>query len=680
MKLYKRLFIRLVCVISLILSMISAPVAAADTNSVTAATSATVKQGNSAYCYVNIDSTEGLASLDVTVHYDPAKVKITGVYNSISCTLYDSVINTDNIQFSYIMDGQGKATKTRLFYFQYQVLNNADVGDAYFDITVGEAYDSSLNEMVVSGSRCKFTIAETISNKSCSIYGSSQVTTSVEQEFTLSYQFSTYQIACGTAVITYDSELFEIVEVKNGAFLTDKVVDINTDLTGEIYISFVGTEYYSNTNFVSVTFRTIKNVTDTSKIVLKTMELLDKELNPISCNGYTTNTSVIYDNTYIGDAPAMKLDGNFSYKDKQIILEVLLEENSHLGAGDFIINFNPEVVTYNSCTKGFSPSFFYINDKNVGSGELKFHIISLSDIVTEEKILTVIFDVKAPYDCEKTYFSLEGTGLTNSLTEEILLNFVDTSVQIEYEVLNGLHRAKDGNWYYYSNGKVDTSYTGMAENSYGIWYIKKGKLDRTYTGMLVYAGKWIYVNKGKFDTTYTGMAMNTAGWWYMKNGVLDRTYTGMAKNSYGTWYMKNGKLDRSYTGMMLYNSKWIYVNKGKFDITYTGMAMNTAGWWYMKNGMLDRTYTGMSENSYGTWYMKNGKLDRTYTGMMLYNGKWIYVNKGKFDITYTGLAKNSVGWWYMKNGVLDRTYTGIAMNQYGKWYIKNGKLISKYNV
>ena len=428
-------FISLVCVISLILSMISVPVAAADTNRVTATTSATVKQGNSAYCYVDIDSTEGLAALDVAVHYDPAKVKITSVYNSVSCTLYDSVINTDNIQFNYILDGQGAATKTRLFYFQYQVLSNAGVGDAYFDITIGEAYDNSINDVAVSGSRCNFTIAEKTTSKSCSIYGSSSMSTAIEQEFTLSYRFSTYQIASGTAVINYDSELFEVVEVKNGEFLTDKVVDINTDLTGEIYISFVGTEYYSNTNLVSVTFRTIKNVTETSKITFKATELLDKELNSISCSGYTTNVNVAFDETHTGDSPAMRLDGTFSYEDMQVTLVVSLEANSNLGAGDFVITFDSELVSYNSCTKGFTPSFFNINDKNVEAGELKFHIISLSDIVTEETVLTVVFDVNHPYGCETADFMLDGTDLTDSLTENILLNFIDDSVWLEYQVI-----------------------------------------------------------------------------------------------------------------------------------------------------------------------------------------------------------------------------------------------------
>ena len=112
MKLHKILnkLVSLLCVVSLLFSLCSTMTFAVTANAVTATTSSTVKQGNTAYCYVYIDTTEGLAALDVTIHYDPAKVKITNVYNSISCTLYDSVINPDNIQFSYILDGKGAAS------------------------------------------------------------------------------------------------------------------------------------------------------------------------------------------------------------------------------------------------------------------------------------------------------------------------------------------------------------------------------------------------------------------------------------------------------------------------------------------------------------------------------------------------------------------------------------------
>ncbi len=436
MTIYKKLkpFISLVCALLIIFSTVSILVYAGDAKSITASTDASVKQGNIAYCYVNIDSSEGLAALDVTVHFDPAKVKILNVYNSINCTIYDSVTNTDNIQFSYIFDGKGTASETRLFYFKYQVLSDADVGNSYFDITIGEAYDNSLNDISVSGSRCNFYITEAVTNKTCSVSSTSSVSTSIEQEFTLNYRFNTYQMASGTAVISYDSELFEVVNVQNGAFLTNKIVDVNSELNGEIYISFLGTEYYPNTNFVSVTFRTIKNVTEASKIVFKAQELIDKELNSISCNGYTTNVNVAFDDTYTGDAPAMKLDGAFSYENMQISLTVSLEANSHLGAGDFVIAFDPELISYNSCSKEFSPTFFNINDKNVENGELKFHIISLSDITTEETVLTVVFDVKYPYSCKSTDFTITGKSLTDSLTESILLNFIDDSVLLEYKI------------------------------------------------------------------------------------------------------------------------------------------------------------------------------------------------------------------------------------------------------
>ena len=430
----KKLSVLLIAVF-LLFSAMSISTLAVTAHAVTATTSSTVKQGNTAYAYVYIDSTEDLASLEVTVHFDPTKVKVNGVYNSIRCTLYDSVTNTDNIQFSYLLDGVGTSTKTQLFYFQYQVLSNAEVGNAYFDITIGEACDTSLNDVAVSGSRCNFAITETVTNKSCSVYGSSSASTVIEQEFTLNYRFSTYQIASGTAVITYDPELFEVVEVKNGEFLTDKVVDINTDLTGEIYVSFVGTQYYSNANFLSVTFRTIKNVNETSKITFKAAELIDKALNSISCNGYTTNVNVVYDETYADDSPAMRLDGAFSYENKQITLQISLEADSRLGAGDFVLAFDPELVSFHSCTKGFAPDFFNIDERDVENGNLKFHIISLSDIVTEETVLTVVFDVKHPYNRETADFTLDGSGLTDSLTESILLNFVDDSVLLEYQVV-----------------------------------------------------------------------------------------------------------------------------------------------------------------------------------------------------------------------------------------------------
>ena len=141
-------------------------------------------------------------------------------------------------------------------------------------------------------------------------------------------------------------------------------------------------------------------------------------------------------------------------------------------------------------------------------------------------------------------------------------NEANTNTQAKAIVQNGLCKATDGKWYYYKNNKVDTTYTGMAKNSYGWWYVKKGKLDTTYTGMAKNDYGWFYMTNGKLDTKYTGMAKNKYGWWYITKGKLDTTYTGVAKNQYGLWYIKNGKLDTTYTGVANTKNTTYFVTYG----------------------------------------------------------------------------------------------------------------------
>ena len=82
-------------------------------------------------------------------------------------------------------------------------------------------------------------------------------------------------------LVTWESEDPSVVSVENGAFLTGKIADVNAALSGSVYISFVGTEYGTKYDFVTVTFKTLKNVTETSPITFKATELCDKDLNAI---------------------------------------------------------------------------------------------------------------------------------------------------------------------------------------------------------------------------------------------------------------------------------------------------------------------------------------------------------------------------------------------------------------
>ena len=400
------------------------------TRTVYATTSASIKQGSYGYLYVYLDDLTDLSALNVSVYYDSEDVTVQSVYNQVPSVVNDLATGDGQVNASYIFDGKGSAKKTNLFYVYYQVNSTAEVGKTYFDIVVNEAFDSALEPMDFTGSRCAFEIAEKTVSKSCSISSTYNVSTSVGEEFELSYHLSTYQIASGSMNVQYDPELFEVVSVTNGGFLDGKIADVNTALDGTVSVSFVGTTYQTKYDLITVRFKTLKNVSEESDIKLIVSELYDKEFNLYSCSGYTTKANIVFDETYTEDAPSMSVSSSYNAETGKVTAIIELEKDSMLGAGDFVLNFDTRCLTYNSAQKGFSPTFFNLNDKNTADGILKFSIISLSDITEEQIILTVVFDAK--YYCQEKTADLEisGNGLTDSLTNAIQLNFVDSSVII----------------------------------------------------------------------------------------------------------------------------------------------------------------------------------------------------------------------------------------------------------
>ena len=423
-------FLAIVCIFSS-LSLFTLGASAESERVVYATTRASsVQQGSYTYLDVYLDDLTNLSALNISIYYNPEQITIKNTYNSVSATVYDINASNGCVNASYIFDGKGGANKTKLFYFYFQVNSTADIGNIYFDIVVTEAYDNSLNDIPFSGSRCAFTVTEKPVTKSCTISSSSTVSTSVGEEFELSYRISTYQVASGSMAIQYDPELFEVVSATAGDFMTDKVVDINTELDGSVYLSFVGTKTVSKYNLVTVRFKTLKNVTETSNIKMVVSELHDINLNPYTCSGYTTKANIVFDETYTEDSPSMSVNATYSQDTGKVTATITLEKDSMLGAGDFVLNFDPDVLTYEALQKGFAPTFFIVNENEAADGILKFYIISTEDITDEQIVLTITFDVTLGKTEQWTDLVIEGSMLTDSLGNTIVLNFVDSSVTI----------------------------------------------------------------------------------------------------------------------------------------------------------------------------------------------------------------------------------------------------------
>ena len=145
--------------------------------------------------------------------------------------------------------------------------------------------------------------------------------------------------------------------------------------------------------------------------------------------------------------------------------------------------------------------------------------------------------------------------------------------------------AEDGNWYYYTDGKIDPTHTGVDQNKNGWWRVENGKVN--------FKAQGIYQNK--------------YGWWKTTDGEVTFKENSIYQNEYGWWKCKDSKVD--------FSAQSIYQNK--------------YGWWKTTNGKVTFKETGIFKNQYGNWYCKDSKVDFKKKGKVTYNKHVYNVTNGK---------------------------------------------------
>ena len=248
------------------------------------------------------------------------------------------------------------------------------------------------------------------------------------------------------------------------------------------------------------------------------------------------------------------------------------------------------------------------------------------------------------------------------------------------EKKNGLSKAEDGNYYYYADDVVDTSFTGFADCDNERMYVKNGKVDTTYTSVEQDGADWVYVENGKIRYDYTGIRQNSNGWWRIKDGKVDFSYTGLADNENGRFYIENGKVNFKYTNLIQDGADWVYVKNGHVQSNYTGFATNENGRFYLENGKVNFGYTNVIQDGSDWVYVKGGYIRYDYTGIRQNANGWWRIENGKVNFKYNGVASNENGMFYLENGLVKFNYTGTYIQDGIKYNIVNGVVKGKENV
>lgn len=236
---------------------------------------------------------------------------------------------------------------------------------------------------------------------------------------------------------------------------------------------------------------------------------------------------------------------------------------------------------------------------------------------------------------------------------------------------NGLYADENGDMYYYKDGNIDWSYTGLWREEDSYWYVKNGKVDFDSITLCKYDGTWWYVEDGTVDFNTTTLCKYNGTWWYVKNGRIDFSATTLCKYNGVWWYVRNGKIDFNTTTLCKYNGTWWYVKNGKVDFSAATLCKYNGIWWYVKNGKIDFSATTLCKYNGNWFYVSNGRVIFTTT-LCKYNGIWFFINNGVVNFNKTTLVKYNGNWFAVAGGRVVWGYTGNIDYKGGKFKVING--------
>ena len=380
----------------------------------------------------------------------------------------------------------------------------------------------------------------------------------------------------------------------------------------------------------------------------------------------------------------VKTDGNGEVVEKELYGSQDVYATDTYGSSVFFAmrvdgnnNFLPSSNGKNADT-GYSLNFAY-NEVNVNMGSKTFvnyeYLESgwekVDDPITDAYIVRIYYTTddkinytftdflegagEGAYDVNGNYVKFESYDDLIEYNKDRTFGYTDfwilpEGVSTVLNYANGIQKDGDA-WYYYKDGVVDTSYTGLAKYNGSWWYVKNGKIDFSATTLCKYNGTWWYVKNGKVDFGSTTLCKYNGTWWYVSGGKVNFGATGLCKYNGTWWYVKNGKVDFGSTTLCKYNGSWWYVSGGKVNFGATGLCKYNGTWWYVKNGKVSFATTLCKYNGIW-WYVNNGAVNFNKTTLVKYGSNWYAVAKGQVAWKYTGKLAYNGRYFNVVNGVV----------------------------
>lgn len=125
-----------------------------------------------------------------------------------------------------------------------------------------------------------------------------------------------------------------------------------------------------------------------------------------------------------------------------------------------------------------------------------------------------------------------------------------TGTETVYQEKGETLKIKNGEWYYFVDGKQNTKKYGFIDYAGGKFFVHNGKVDVEANGLVQDPENLqiqYYVSAGQVQTQYTGLVLNDGNWYYILNGVFQNDYTGDVVYQETTFSVVDGKMPANET-------------------------------------------------------------------------------------------------------------------------------------
>ncbi len=399
-------------------------------------TNCTVTSGGSAaYCYLRMSEAENISAMDYMIVYDADNLELTQVNNAGFTAQSDVTVSVNSAEPGIIhvtlVSGNGLNGSGYLNLMYFRAKQSAPAGTYPITVLVNDVYDASLETVAVSQQAGTITVREAApAVKSVSFYNSvsaSSLTAGENVDFRLSAN-NPNGLSAGTFAFSYDETKLKLTDVTMSSAMEGTVYDVNTTRPGLVKVAFASeTAITSGSNLVILHFSAI--AAGQTTVSCTPSDLYDSQFYPMSGSTSSRSLSILEPEIVI-DYPDLRIEVPAEmYSDKAFSVQILLEGNSGVRAGDFTFTYNKNVLECLSVTGGTVSGAWVVTDKNYSDGQVRFSLMSNTDLT--EDVVLVTMQMHAVKNADSTSdVSLSGSNVSSADFTEILLEYGKTKMEI----------------------------------------------------------------------------------------------------------------------------------------------------------------------------------------------------------------------------------------------------------